>query len=133
MAVSGTGGAVGHPRCIRPVPDPTTTSLPRQVARLRRRHSKRLLPVVAEDKLAHIDGERVRGWLAEMVELVRAGELAPKTVDNARTYLSVACNVAAHRGLMPRNRATPSRPSQYGVAPSFARDPTLRGCRRVPG
>lgn len=64
---------------------------------------KRLLPFFSEDKLARIDDERVREWMAEMVELVDAGELAPKTVNNARTSLSVACNVAVRRGLMPRN------------------------------
>ena len=64
---------------------------------------KRLVPAFAETKLAHLDDDRVRDWLAEMAELVEAGELAPKTVNNARTCLSVACNVAVRRGLMPRN------------------------------
>ena len=40
----------------------------------------------------------MRGWLAEMAELVEAGELAPKTVNNARTCLSVALNEAVRRG-----------------------------------
>jgi len=41
------------------------------------------------DQLSSIDPDRVREWHAVMVELVEAGELSPKTVDNARTYLSV--------------------------------------------
>ena len=64
---------------------------------------KRLLPAFGDSKLAQIDADRVREWLADMVELVEAGELAPKTVNNARTCLSVACNAAVRRGLMPRN------------------------------
>ena len=64
---------------------------------------KRLVPTFGDMKLAHLDDDRVREWLSEMVELVEAGELAPKTVNNARTCLSVACNVAVRRGLMPRN------------------------------
>ena len=64
---------------------------------------KRLVPFFGADLLSSIDGERVREWLAEMTELVEAGELAPKTVNNARTYLSVAFNVAVRRGLLPRN------------------------------
>jgi integrase len=77
---------------------------------------KRLLPFFGEDKLARIDEGRVREWLADMVELVEAGELAPKTVNNARTWLSVAFNVALRRGLMPRNPcdAVPPLPLEQG-------------------
>jgi protein-disulfide isomerase/integrase len=64
---------------------------------------KRLLPFFADDRLARIDEERVREWLADMVELVEAGDLAPKTVNNARTWLSVALNVAVSRHLIARN------------------------------
>jgi hypothetical protein len=64
---------------------------------------KRLLPTFGDMKLAHIDDDRVRAWLSELVELVEAGELSPKTVNHARTCLAVACNVAVKRGLMPRN------------------------------
>lgn len=38
-----------------------------------------------------------------MVELVEAGELTPKTVNNARACLSVALNTAVRNGLMARN------------------------------
>jgi hypothetical protein len=64
---------------------------------------KRLLPFFGADALAKIDEDRVRDWLASMIELVEAGDLAPKTVNNARTCLSVAFNEAVRRGLMPRN------------------------------
>ena len=38
-----------------------------------------------------------------MVELVEAGELAPKTVNNALTALSVALNDGAQQGLLAGN------------------------------
>ena len=38
-----------------------------------------------------------------MVELVEAGELAPKTVNNTRTCLSVALGEAVRRKLVPSN------------------------------
>ena len=37
-------------------------------------------------------------WLAEMVELVDAGELSAKTVNNARTCLSMTLGEAVRRG-----------------------------------
>lgn len=49
---------------------------------------KRLLPFFGEDRLSAIDEDRVRAWLSEMVELVEAGELAPKTRQQ-RAYVSV--------------------------------------------
>jgi integrase len=64
---------------------------------------KRLLPFFEADRLADLDADRVREWLAQMVELVEAGEVAPKTVNNARTYLSMALNEAVRRGLVARN------------------------------
>ena len=41
-----------------------------------------------------------------MVALVESGELAPKTVYNARTCLSVALNEVQRRGLLSRNPCT---------------------------
>jgi hypothetical protein len=64
---------------------------------------KRILPSLGHLRLSAIDEQRVRDWLADMVELVEAGELAPKTVNTARTCLSVALKQAAQRGLIPRN------------------------------
>jgi len=64
---------------------------------------KRLLPILAATPLARIDEPQVRRWMAEMVGRIEAGELAPKTVNNARTCLSVALNEACRRGLLSRN------------------------------
>jgi hypothetical protein len=55
---------------------------------------KRLIPFLGDDRLSSIDEARVRDWLGTMVELIDAGEFAPKTVNNARTYLSVVLNEA---------------------------------------
>ena len=73
---------------------------------------KRLLPFFGADTLAKIDEDRVREWLASMIELVEAGDLAPKTVNNARTCLSVAFNEASarrHHASQPRARTLPAR------------------------
>lgn len=67
------------------------------------RGRKRLVPFFGGDQLSSIDPDRVREWLAVMVKLVDAGELSPKTVNNARTCLSVAFNEAVRRGLLSRN------------------------------
>jgi integrase len=64
---------------------------------------KRLLPFFGADQLSSIDPERVREWLTTMVELIEAGEVSPKTANNARTYLSMAFEEAARRGLIVRN------------------------------
>jgi hypothetical protein len=64
---------------------------------------KRQIPFFGAHPLAKIDEERVRDWLATMIELVEADELAPKTVNNARMWLSVALNEAVRRRLLPRN------------------------------
>jgi len=67
---------------------------------------KRLLPSLGSTPLARINEQLVRCWMDEMVALVEAGELAPKTVNNARTCLSVALNDAQRRGLLSRNPCT---------------------------
>lgn len=64
---------------------------------------KRLLPFFGPDSLSGIDDDRVREWLDTMIELVEAGHLAPKTVNNARTYLSVVLAEAVRRGHLARN------------------------------
>ena len=73
---------------------------------------KRLLPSFGATPLARIDEQLVRRWMAEMAARVEAGELAPKTVNNARTCLSVALNEACRRGLLSRNpcAAVPALP-----------------------
>jgi hypothetical protein len=73
---------------------------------------KRLLPAFADVSLAGVDEDRVRAWLGAMARRVEAGEVSPKTVNNARTCLSVALNEACRRGLIPRNpcAAVPALP-----------------------
>jgi len=63
---------------------------------------KHLLPYFASLRLSEIDEESVRDWLATMARQVEEGELSAKTVNNARTCLSVALNEAARRGLVTR-------------------------------
>ena len=67
---------------------------------------KRLLPSLGATPLARVDEQLVRRWMDEMVALVESGKLAPKTVNNARTCLSVALNEAQRRGLLSRNPCT---------------------------
>jgi hypothetical protein len=64
---------------------------------------KRLVAYFGDDRLSSIDDARVRGWMASMLTLVERGELAPKTVNNARACLSTALKEAARRGLISRN------------------------------
>jgi len=64
---------------------------------------KRLLPWFGDLRLTAIDEDRVRDWLADMVELVDDGELSPKTVNNARTCLSMALGEAVRRRHLTQN------------------------------
>jgi hypothetical protein len=68
---------------------------------------KRLLPWFGELRLAAIDEDRVRAWLGDMAELVDAGEFNAKTVNNARTCLSMTLGEAVRRGHLAHN------PCQY--------------------
>jgi integrase len=64
---------------------------------------KRLLPWFGSLKLAAVDQDRIRAWLAEMAELVADGELSAKTVNNARTCLSMTLGEAVRRRHIPQN------------------------------
>jgi integrase len=64
---------------------------------------KRLLPMLADVPLFRLDGAVVRRWIAAMAKEVEAGRWSSKTINNARTQLSVALNQAVRRGLIPRN------------------------------
>jgi hypothetical protein len=64
---------------------------------------KRLLPWFGALKLTVVDEDRVRAWLTEMAELVADGELSAKTVNNARTCLSMTLGEAARRRHVPQN------------------------------
>ena len=64
---------------------------------------KRLLPWFGDLHLAAIDEDKVREWLAEMAELVAEGELSAKTVNNARTCLSMTLGEALRRRHITQN------------------------------
>jgi integrase len=64
---------------------------------------KRLLPMLADIPLARFDEAVVRRWIAAMAKEVAAGRWSSKTINNARTQLSVTLNHAVRRGLIPRN------------------------------
>jgi integrase len=64
---------------------------------------KRLLPMLADIPLARLDETVVRRWIAAMAKEVEAGRWSSKTINNARTQLSVTLNHAVRRGLIPRN------------------------------
>lgn len=63
----------------------------------------RLLPSFGELKLRAIDEDRVRAWLADMADLVAAGRLNAKTVNNARTCLSMTLGEAVRRRQLAYN------------------------------
>ena len=72
---------------------------------------KRLLPYLGPKRLSAIDEDLLRDeWWTAMVELVEAGELAPKTVNNTRTCLSVALGEAVRRKLLPSNPCQSIKP-----------------------
>ena len=58
--------------------------------------------------MSQIDEDLVREFMGEMAELVGAGDLKPKTVNNTPTYLSVALGEAKRRGMLHVTRATTS-------------------------
>jgi integrase len=67
----------------------------------------RLLPLLGAKRLSGFDEDLVRWWMGEMIKLVQSENptqrLAPKTVNNARTWLSVALGEAVRRKLLPQN------------------------------
>jgi integrase len=64
---------------------------------------KRLLPWFGALRLAAIDEERVREWLSQRAEFVADDELSGKTVNNARTCLSMALGEAVRRRHLTQN------------------------------
>jgi integrase len=64
---------------------------------------RRLLPWFGALKLAAVDEDRVRDWLAGMAERVADGELSAKTVNNARTCLSMTLGEAVRRRHIVQN------------------------------
>jgi hypothetical protein len=77
----------------------------------------------------------VRGWLTEMAELAATGELSAKTVNNARTCLSMTLGEAVRRRRLPVSacRYVPELPVERTEIdyPAFGRDrPLPRRVRR---
>jgi integrase len=66
---------------------------------------KRLLPALGTVALGRLDVEDIRALVEELAEAVDAGELAPKTVNNALGTLVVCLNAAVEDGLIASNPA----------------------------
>jgi integrase len=66
---------------------------------------KRLLPAFESIPLGRLAVERVREWMEGQAEAVDAGEIAPKTVNNALGTLVVCLNAAVEDGLLAANPA----------------------------
>lgn len=64
---------------------------------------RRLLPWFGDLRLPAIDEDCVRDWLADMTDLVIDGELRPKTVNHARTCLSMTLGEAVRRRFITQN------------------------------
>jgi integrase len=64
---------------------------------------RRLKPYFGPMRLSAIDVQVVRNFAAEMVELVEAGELAPKTVNNTLSCLSTSLKDAVALHKIPSN------------------------------
>lgn len=66
---------------------------------------KRLKPAFGERKPPELTTAEIREWMAEQDELVEAGLIAPKTINNALGVLVACLNQAAEDGLIPANPA----------------------------
>jgi integrase len=66
---------------------------------------KRLLPAFGARALGALSVDDIREFLAELAEEVDAGEVAPKTVNNALGTLVVCLNSAVQDGLLASNPA----------------------------
>jgi integrase len=64
---------------------------------------KRLLPAFAEKRLGALSVDDIRAFVSEQAEVVEAGELAAKTVNNALVTLVVCLNDAVEDGLIVAN------------------------------
>ena len=69
----------------------------------RRHGEKRIKPFFGQTKLAAISVQLVKDFMADQVEQVEAGALAPKTVNNALTCLSTCLKEAVALGKIPSN------------------------------
>jgi hypothetical protein len=101
---------------------------------------KRLLPTFGSMPLVRIDEAAVRRWMRPLTAETEAAGLSRKTVNNARTILTVALNEAVRQGLIPPQsvprRAGPAGRAPRARIPPYARDPpptwmrapTITGC-----
>jgi integrase len=64
---------------------------------------RRLLPAFGSKRLTAIARSDVWAWLADMAELVEAGDVGHKTINNALTVFSVCMGMAAVDGLIATN------------------------------
>jgi len=69
----------------------------------RRHGALRLKPFFGPMRLSAISAQTVKDFVVEMVEGVEAGTLAPKTVNNALTCLSICMKEAVALGKIPSN------------------------------
>ena len=76
---------------------------------------KRLLPHLGERSVCAVTEADIRSWIAVMLQLRDQGQLATKTINNARAALSSALAEATRRGLLERNpcRAVPPLPADH--------------------
>jgi integrase len=66
---------------------------------------KRLIPAFGSRPLGDLSAAAIREFVAELAEEVEAGELAPKTVNNALGTLVVCLNSAVEDGVLAANPA----------------------------
>lgn len=66
---------------------------------------RRLVPAFGSRSLGELSVDEIRDFVAECAEAVEAGELAPKTVNNALGTLVVCLNAAVEDGLIATNPA----------------------------
>jgi len=72
-------------------------------ADLRTHGTKRLLPYLGETQVNRWSYAVIEHWRGDMYELVEAGDLAPKTANNARIALMGFCKWAVRNGEMAFN------------------------------
>ncbi len=75
------------------------------MADYRNHRAERLKPAFGERKPTALTTAETRDWMAAQDELVEAGLIAPKTVNNALGVLVACLNQAAEDGLIPVNPA----------------------------
>lgn len=66
---------------------------------------RRLLPAFEDTRLDKLDVEQVRSWMEQQAEVVQAGEVAAKTVNNALGTLVVCLNAAVKDRVIAANPA----------------------------